>query len=580
MKLLEGIQASDGIVIGKCYILDRQKVNVKRYSITEKNVDSEIDRLNRAVKASSDYIESVKSLGQDELSESHQFIFDVYLMILKDDMLVGEAKRTISSKFINAEFALSSACNNLITMFKKSDNEYLRERSADVEHVVQKVLRHMSEIEQDTLEDIDNSTVVVAHDLSPSDAALVHRRGLKGFVTDLGSKVSHTSILARALGMTAVVGLENVSLKAGSGDIIIIDGFEGHVIISPDENLLEEYKEKQKRYELYIHELEKLKTNEAVTQDGYKIGVFSNVEINDEIPLSNENNAEGIGLYRTEYIYLENGNVSEEKQFQILREAAVLNGDKPLTVRTFDLGNEKISKEMPHVAEQNPVMGLRAIRYSLKYQDFFKKQLRAILRASSFGKFKIMFPMISGMEEFFKCKQILWQVMEELKNENIEFDDKILIGVMMELPSLALIAGIIAKEVDFMSVGTNDLIQYTLGIDRNNEYVAYLYRPAHPAVITTLENIITACAENNVECSVCGELAGDPKYIPMLLGLGYRHLSMSPPQLLKVKMVLSRLSIKECVELVKNLKNCVIAREAEELLKEFVESHVGEVYFH
>jgi len=580
LKILKGIASSDGISIGRCYILDRQKITVRRYNISAGEIASEKAKLTEAIEKTADFIQTSKTMSEDSLTEEHSFIFDIYLMLLRDNMLIGEAENTIEKEQVNAEYALSKAGGSLMGQFDKSPNEYLRERKSDIENIVQKILRFMSDQEMDTVLDAANADVIIAHDLTPSDTSHMTKSNIKGFATDLGSKTSHTSILARSLGIPAVVGLGDIASAAKDGDKVIIDGFEGVVIVNPDEQTLDSYLKKDSRYAEYINELAKLKDESPVTKDGTRIHTYSNVELNDELYLANNYNHDGVGLYRTEYIYMEHGNVSEEKQFQILKGAVAQNGDKPLVVRTFDLGADKLSKYMPHPDEQNPAMGLRAVRYSLKYGDFFNKQLRAILRASALGNVQILFPMISGMEEFYRCSAALDKAKEELRSEKIDFNENIKIGVMMELPSLAIISDFIASEVDYFSVGTNDLIQYTLGIDRNNEFVAYLYRPSHPAIIRTLKKIIDSANAAGIGCTVCGEIAGEPKYIPMLLGLGYRNLSMSPAGLLKARMIIRALDLSDCEALVEELLEIRIAKLAEEHVERFIEGKCSDVYFH
>lgn len=580
MKVLKGIPSSDGISIGRCRILDRQKIQVRRYSISEADVDKELGKLQDAIEKTAKFIETSKSMSLDNISEEHLFIFDVYLMLLRDNMLIGEAEENIRKRLINAEFALSMAGAKLMVQFDKSPNEYLRERKSDINHIVQNILRFMRDKVMDSVLDAEDADIIIAHDLTPSDTSLMSKKDIRGFATDLGSRTSHTSILARSLGIPAVVGLGDIASAAEDGDIIIIDGFEGTVIVDPDEATLGEYKTKDSRYSDYVKALISLKDEPSVTKDGTRVFTYSNVELNDELYLSNSYNHDGVGLYRTEYIYMEHGDVSEEKQFEILKEAVIENKGRPIVIRTFDLGAEKLSKYMPHPKEQNPVMGLRAVRYSLKYGDFFNKQLRAILRASAFGDVRIMYPMISGMEELSKCKDALEKAKSELRSEGTAFNENIMAGVMMELPSLAVISDFIAAEVDFFSVGTNDLIQYTLGIDRNNEFVAYLYRPTHPAILRTLKNIIESADRAGIECTVCGEIAGEPRYIPFLLGMGYRRLSMSPALLLKARMIIRALDISDCKKLVEDLEQIKIARLAEEHTEKFIQSKCSDVYFH
>jgi phosphotransferase system enzyme I (PtsI) len=577
---LKGIPASEGIVIGKCYLLDRSLKQIPKYSISEENIEPEKKRFMTAVEQATNYIEKVKQLSKSHLEEYHSFIFDVYLLLLKDEMLIGETCNLIGAEHINAEFALKKVSSGLIKKFQESDNEYFKERKSDLEHIVGKILNFMSDEKYESVLNVDEGVILIAHDLTPADVVQTVKKNVKAFATDLGGKTSHTSILARSLGIPAVVGLEDATYLISSGDIVIVDGTEGKLIIDPSDDVLIEYQDKENRFKLFTNELRELKDSKALTKDGVEINLLSNIELNYEIKVSNEYGSNGIGLYRTEYIYLENGNVSEEEQFEILKEAILMNGNKPIVIRTFDLGGEKISSDLPHNDEQNPVMGLRAIRYSLKYEDFFKKQLRAILRVATFGDVRLMFPMISGMEEINKVKELILKVSNDLTEENIKHRRDIPIGIMVEIPSLAIITHLAAKHVDFFSVGTNDLIQYLLGIDRNNEYVSYLYRPTHPSIITVLDKIVKDAEENGIDVTVCGEMAGDPLYIPVLLGLGYRNLSMSPALLLKAKMVLQKLEIKDCIELVEDLKNSLYAAESEEKLRKFYDKFLSQVDFH
>lgn len=580
MKILKGIPASDGISMGTCRVLDRRKLHVRQFSISTVEVRHEINRLKFAVDSAAEYIQASKNISKDDLTDDLSFIFDIYLMLLRDNMLIGEAEKLIHEKLINAEYAITMSCEKLTAQFDKSDNEYLRERKSDIEGIVQKILRFMSGRGVDALMLNEKAEIIIAHDLTPSDTAYMNKEDVKGFATDLGSRTSHTSILARSLEIPAVVGLGDVAEVVDDGDFIIIDGFEGILIINPDEKTLDEYKQKDVRYAEYVRELASRKDEETVTLDGIKISLYSNIELNDEFYLSNEYRSDGVGLYRTEFIYMQYGNVDEQQQFEILKEAAELNLGLPLTIRTFDLGAEKLSKYMPHPQEQNPALGLRAVRYSLRHKEFFISQLRAILRVSAIADVRIMFPMISGMEEFNRCLSMLDEAKHQLKAEGTAFNDRVKTGVMIEVPSLAVISDLIAKKADFFSIGTNDLIQYSIGIDRNNEYVAYLYMPCHPAVRRLLRHISDSAAKEGIECSVCGEMAGDPKYIPLLLGLGYRSLSMSPASLLKARTIVNSLSVKDCEEMVAGLDCLGTAAEAEKAVESFINTKCSEIFFH
>lgn len=579
MITLNGIKVSEGVVIGRAYVFDKRTVNIKKRNILPSDVEYEITKLRNAVNETEKYMIAVKEMSEQDFSSSHQFIFDVYLMLLKDEMLIGETEKFIRENLVNAEYALSVVSGNLVKLFGRSKDEYLKERKNDIKHIAKKLLNFMIDKGYEYSCDLKRDLIVVAHDLSPYEAAHLYKQNVKGFALDKGSKVSHTSIILRALGVPAVVGIENATYSITDGDTVIIDGINGKVIVEPDEDTLTEYKKKEKQYLKFVSELNKLKENEVYTSDGAHINLFANVEINDEIAVANEYNSCGIGLYRTEFFYLEKGDVPEDEQFEILKEAISLNNGKPLVVRTFDLGGEKLSNLLPHPDESNPAMGLRAIRYSLRFRDFFKKQIRAILRASAFGDIRIMFPMISGIEEIDKAKMLINECKSELKEAGKEFNENIKIGIMVELPSIALICDLAAQEVDFFSVGTNDLIQYTLGIDRNNEYVAYLYRPSHPAVLSLLKSIIDSANKFSIDATVCGEMAGDPIYIPILIGLGYKNLSMSPSQLLKAKLLISQINTEECKKLVEEMAVCKYARVAEEKLADFVKKFAGNMLF-
>lgn len=578
MITLNGIKISEGIVIGRAYIIDKSSINIKKRIISSYEVESEIQKLKNAVNETEKYMIAVKEMSENDFSSSHKFIFDVYIMLLKDDALIGETEKYIREHLVNAEYALTVVSGNLIKMFGKSKDEYLRERKNDIKHIVKKLLNFMVDKGYQYVCDIKRDLIVVAHDLSPYEAAHLFKQNVKGFALDMGSKVSHTSIIIRALGVPAVVGIENATYSISDGDTVIIDGINGQVIVDPDEKTLSKYREKEEKYLSFVSTLNRFKESEVYTKDGVEINLFSNVEINDEITLALEYGAKGVGLYRTEFFYLEKGDLSEDEQFHILKEATDLMHGKQLTVRTFDLGGEKLSNLLPHPDESNPAMGLRAIRYSLRFKEFFKKQIRAILRASAFGDVRIMFPMISGIEEIDIAKNILEEAKNELRKEKLEFDENIKTGIMVELPSIALISDLAAQEVDFFSVGTNDLIQYTLGIDRNNEYVAYLYRPSHPAVLTLLKNIIESANKFGIDATVCGEMAGEAMYIPILLGLGYKNLSMSPSQLLKAKLLISQIDTTECKKLVSEMALCRYARVAEEKLNDFVNRFEGNLF--
>ena len=578
---LVGQPSSEGIVIGKAFLLVKDFLKVPRYKIKISDIEEEKEKFYGALKNTKEYFQSIKKTSKQSIATEQLYIFDFYLMFLEDKKFIAEVLKFIEKRLMNAELAVLLVINKIIKSFRNINDEYFRERSYDFEHIGTKLINEMvgNHVEK-VLDNINENEIVISYDISPTDATVLINRKVKGFATERGSKTSHTSILARSFGIPVVVGVSDLCENVDNGDTIILDGFQGKVIVRPDRETLKIYKDKERRYINYIKELDKLKDETVTTADGVEVNLYSNIEISEEIKLSNEYHAKGVGLYRTEFMYLAKGDISEDEQFEVLKNAILINNNKPLIIRTFDLGGEKLSNLLPHKKEENPALGLRAIRYSLRYEEFFKKQLRAIFRAAAFGEVSMMLPMISGIEEIRLAKGIIDKVKKELIEEKVDFKHNIPVGVMVEIPSLALIADIAAKEVDFFSVGSNDLIQYTLGIDRGNANVSYLYRPTHLAILILLERILKSAEKNKINVTICGEIAGEPKYIAALLGLGYRHFSMSPAYLLRAKMIIKRLSIKECKNLIKKLKKNKIARESEEQLSKFIEKNASDVYFH
>jgi len=576
---LIGIPVAEGIVTGKTLLMGKGRLRVKKYNISEEKITEEIIKLQKAVVNTQSYMKNIKNLSYKDLGGNISYIFDVYLLLLEDKQFVGKIEESIKNDLINAEYAVKKVSQTILKSFDNIENAYFKERKHDIEYVVNRLILEMDGTNTDYTDHIASDSIVIAQDISPSEMSILYNKNIKGFATEKGSKISHTSILARSFGTPSVAGLRNLMEKVENGETVIIDGFDGKVIMEPTEEIISHYREKEKRYNNYTKELDKLKNFEAKTLDGTVIKLYANVELNEEISISNEYSASGIGLYRTEFMYLKKGDLSEDEQFDILKEAVIKNKDKPFIIRTFDLGGEKLSDILPHPTEENPAMGLRAIRYCLKYEHFFKKQIKAILRAAFYGDVRLMLPLISGVEEIRQAKSMISSAQSDLEIEGKEFKKNIPVGIMVELPSIALIAHLIAKEVDFFSIGTNDLIQYALGFDRTNEHVAYLYRPTHPAFLMLLSKILRNADMHKIEAIVCGEIAGVPKYIPLLLGLGYRHLSMSPSLLLKAKMVIKRLNIADCERIVRVLKRCKIARRSEDTLEKFIEAYTTDIYF-
>jgi phosphotransferase system enzyme I (PtsI) len=579
MNKFKGVAASEGIAIGKAFVFENSKPKVEKRIIPPSKVDAEIEKFRNAIAKTEDYINYTKELSSNNLDVDYSFIFDVYSLFLKDTMLVDETINLIKSKFYSSEYALSKVSKNIIASFEASDDEYLRERKHDIEHITNKLLTFMGG-DDFTGFDVDSNSIVIARDLSPSQLVYLIHKGISGFATDMGSKVTHTSIIARAVNIPAVVGLSNVSEKLETGDTVILDAFDGIVIVNPTDEELMAFQKKKERYSTYIEGLKcDLYLPEVKTLDGHKVNLLLNIEINEELKTNILDISNGIGLYRTEFIYLTRGDVKEDEQFEILKEAVLASKGKPVVIRTFDLGGEKLSSLLPHPEEVNPALGLRAIRYSLKFKDFFTKQLRAILRAADFGNVSIMFPMVSSINEIIQVKEILNDVRSDLKSKGVPFGD-VKTGIMVEIPAAAIMADQFAKHVDFFSVGTNDLTQYTLGVDRNNEYVAEIFDPIHPAVLSLLKMIKLAADNNNIEATICGEMAGDPLLIPVLLGLGYRNLSMSPTNILKARYVVTHLTIEKCRDLLDRLEENYYKNMHYNLLKTFMNEHYKEVNFY
>jgi phosphotransferase system enzyme I (PtsI) len=559
---LSGIGVSSGIVIGKIYLLDRSKVTYAQRHIIDEHVDDEVSRFQGAIDSSCTQLTDVrKKMAKDHFQE-FKHIIDAHILICSDRMLKDNTIKTIQEKKINAEWALKIVHEDLGRYFQKLDDEYLSERLSDVDYVVERIMRNLTGYHQESLAKISADSIVVAHDLSPADTAQIDKNVVKGFVTDIGGRTSHTAIMARSLEIPAVVGLETVTQVAKTGDCIIVDGSIGTVIINPTPDVRHEYEKRIKKYEESELELLALRELPSQTTDGYSIQLMANIEMPQEMPSVREHGAEGIGLYRTEFLYLNRRALpTEDEHFEVYRN--VVENIKPqvTTIRTLDIGGDRFLSPLDLAEEMNPAMGLRAIRFCLREVDIFKHQLRAILRASHYGPVRIMFPMISGVEELRHTKSILEEAKEELRKKNIPFDESIKIGSMMEVPSAIAIADLLAKEVDFFSIGTNDLIQYSLAIDRVNEHVNYLYEPLHPSVLRMIMGAVEAGHNQGITVGMCGEMAGEPLYVPILVGLGLDELSMNALSLLRVKSILRNITYRECREITETVLSISTARE-------------------
>jgi len=573
--LLKGIVASEGIAIGKVFLVNRDHLELSHYNITtSEEIEKEVQRFKKAIEESrSQLLRAKKDINKKKFKEA-QYIIDTHILLLQDKVLIDNTIKIIKHDKIDAALALKKTIEGLRKNLADINDEYMKERTSDIDYIEQRILRNLAGIKADLVAKIREKVIIVAYDLSPADTANLNVNEVLGFTIDCGGRTSHTAIMARALKIPAVVGLKDITRRVKTGDTMILDGIHGVVIINPTADTLRKYQQKKAEYDEFEIGLLKHKELPGETVDGFKVKLLANIEIMEELPSVIEYGAEGIGLYRTEFLYLNRKDLpSEEEQFEIYKTVSQKISPLPVTIRTLDIGGDKFMSQIDVAEEINPVMGLRAIRFCLKEVTIFKTQLRAILRASAHGKVKIMFPMISGIEEVRQIKKILNEVKKELQAERKVFDHAIEIGIMVEVPSAGTIADILAREVNFFSIGTNDLIQYTLAIDRVNEQVSYLYEPLHPAVLRILRNIINAAHDNGIPVAMCGEMAGEPFYIPILLGLGIDELSMNVMALPRVKRVLRSLDFKQSQLVIDNIFKLSTAGEIEMLLKKEVKKY-------
>lgn len=534
----KGTGASPGIALGKALVVEHKELVIEKRTITD--VDAEIAKLREAVQVSKTELEKVKEKAAKELGEAEAEIFGAHLLVLEDPELTGAAEAKIADEKVNADFALNEIKEMFVAMFESMDNEYMRERAADIKDVTNRVLRHLLGIKVVDLSALDEEVVLVAHDLTPSDTATMNKKMVLGFLTNIGGRTSHTAIMARTLEIAAVVGLTNITENVKDGDFVVFNGDTGEVIINPDEETKAAYAAKKQAFEEEKKALELLKGKESVTLDGRRVELSGNIGTPNDIEGLIKNDAEGVGLYRTEFLYMDSDKLPEEDtQFEAYK--AVLEGmsGKPIVIRTLDIGGDKKLDYLPLDEEMNPFLGYRAIRLCLDRTDIFKTQLRALYRASVYGKLRIMFPMISSLEELLKAKEVVKEVQAELDAEGIAYAKDVEIGMMIEVPSAAVISDVLAKHVDFFSIGTNDLIQYTTAVDRMNQKISYLYNQFNPAVLRLIKMVIDNAHKEGKWVGMCGEAAGDQMMIPILLGFGLDEFSMSPISILPARKLIT-----------------------------------------
>lgn len=569
---LKGLGVSPGVVIGKAYLFDPLDTNVSFYKLKKaSSIPKEIDRFKEALKESEKQLLEIQGKLKKSGIDEPLYIIDVHILILKDKKFVNRTTKYIRRMGINAEWALRLTQDHYKEIFEKVSDPYIRDRMSDIQYVGQRVLRNLTGEKREIVLDIGGQVIVVAPDLSPADTAQMKMDKVIGFATDIGGRTSHTAIVSRAMELPAVAGLGNITQMVKTGDEIIVDGISGVVIVNPYPDVIKRYEEKRLHYSAIDDENMKYAKLSAETKDGYLLQIGGNIEFVEEIPSAVAHGAEHIGLYRTEFIYISRQDLpSEEEHLNNYLQVVKSKDLRWATIRTFDLGGDKIAPDQRHVKELNPQMGLRAIRYCLKEVDLFKTQLRAIWRASAAGKVRILFPMISGVEEIREAKKLLQETKDELLAQGVEIGSHLEVGAMIEVPAAVEIADQLAREVDFFSIGTNDLTQYALAIDRANERLTYLYEPLHPAILRMIKKVVTAAHEAKIRVAMCGEMAGDPLYALILLGLQLDELSMNHLAIPRIKRIIRQATTAESKELLEKALSFNTAHDVRGYVQEYM----------
>lgn len=548
-KTLQGIAASDGVAIAPAYLLIDPDLSFTKKSITA--VDQEVSRYQTAVQKSTAEVEKIKAEAEKKLGDAEAQVFEAHLMILNDPEFTGAIEEEIKSQKVNAEAALDQTANKFIKIFEgMTDNAYMQERAADVRDVSKRIMAHLLGKTLPNPAGIDHEVIIVAHDLTPSDTAQLNKKYVKGFVTDIGGRTAHSAIMARSLELPAVVGTDSITQSVANGEQVIVDGLDGMVLTNPSPANVSKYTEKGQQFAQQKAEWQKLKDEPSLTADGKHYTIAANIGTPNDMPGVHENGAEAVGLYRTEFLYMDSSDFpTEEDQFQAYKKVIEGMHGKQVIIRTMDIGGDKHLDYWDLPDEMNPFLGVRAIRLSLKNEKIFRIQLRALLRASAFGKLGIMFPMIGTLAELRQAKELLHDEAQKLTAQGVKIGQDLQVGMMIEVPAAAILADKFAKEVDFFSIGTNDLIQYTMAADRGNDNVSYLYQPYNPSVLRLIKHTIDAAHENGIWCGMCGEAAGDNTMFPILLSMGLDEYSMSATSILRIRSLMKKFDTKDLKEL-------------------------------
>jgi len=572
IRTYKGVGVSPGIAIGRAVIVEKRVAQVYRIPIRDEEVGAEVRRFNESLEKTRDELLDLKQKVSRSMGEEYAQIFEAHAMIVGDASFADKVVQKIEEEQVNAEWALAEVQEELQARFASFEDDYLRERVADVKDVAERVLVNLQGIAHHDLSEIDHDVIIIADDLTPSDTVHFNRRPIVGFVTEVGGRTSHTSIIAKSLFMPAVIGVPKLTKIVDSDELVIVDGYEGTVVVNPTPAMVQEYISRVSRHEEAELKLLENRNLPATTKDHHRISLQANIELVEELDDAIKFGAEGIGLYRSEFLYIATSPdlPTEEEHYNIYRKLAESTAPNWCIIRTFDLGGKKLARQIMGSKEDNPVLGLRALRLCMQHRDMFKTQLRALLRASAHGKIKIMFPLVSGVQELRQVKTLVREIRMELDAENIPYNPELQIGIMIEVPSAAVIADLLATEADFFAIGTNDLIQYALAIDRSNEKVSYLYEPLHPGILRLVKGVIDAGKRAGIPVEMCGEMAADPIYAIMLLGLGLEIFSMNPSSIPVIKNVIRSVRYKDCRRIAELALNKKTAQEIEEFIIESV----------